>query len=382
MADQATPPQEEIHDAEVVDEGPAPDPGPGTAVATASAPPPTLTVAGSVEPADLVTRLERIRKAAEDAMEEGTDFGKIPGTDKPTLLKPGAEKLGVLFELDIQPRNEKRWEADGHLTVISHATVYHAPSGVRVGFGEGICTTREKKYAKRKQNRRCPNCDAEAVIKGKEEYGGGWLCWKKRDGCGSTWPDGAEVIESQEVGDIDNPNIADTWNTVTKMAMKRARVDAVLAVTGASALFTQDVEDNESPDTPPAGAAASTAELPAWAGETSKEEKPRAFKALAFLLQTGEGPNRDAAREVVAQIQRELGGRFPKAAFVALGYAAGKLRELDPKLAEAAAEAEEAARAKARQDAAEQGDAPAPESVDTPADWSAGAAGKDEDIPF
>lgn len=36
----------------------------------------------------------------------------------------------------------------------------------------------------------CPNCGkTEHVIKGKEEFGGGWLCWKNKGGCGEKWPD-------------------------------------------------------------------------------------------------------------------------------------------------------------------------------------------------
>lgn len=209
---------------------------------TAVAVRPALEVTPTVKASELVERLDVIRQAAEQAMTDGVDYGKVPGTDKPTLFKPGAEKLSVLFQLDVQLQNEKLW--DGlHLTVVSHATVYHAPTGSRLGYGEGVCTTRERKYAFRKQERVCPNCNMTAVIKGKAEYGGGWLCWSKKGGCNSKWPDGADVIESQPVGEIENPDLPDLWNTVVKMAEKRARVDAVLAVTGASALFTQDMED-------------------------------------------------------------------------------------------------------------------------------------------
>jgi hypothetical protein len=36
----------------------------------------------------------------------------------------------------------------------------------------------------------CPNCGkTEHVIKGKEEFGGGWLCWKNKGGCGEKWQD-------------------------------------------------------------------------------------------------------------------------------------------------------------------------------------------------
>ena len=46
-------------------------------------------------------------------------------------------------------------------------------------------------------------------------------------------------------------NVADTANTVLKMAKKRALVDAVLTVTGASDMFTQDIEDMDIPKTAP-----------------------------------------------------------------------------------------------------------------------------------
>ena len=203
---------------------------------------PGLALAPQVNAGELVARLDMIRDAADKAMREGVDFGNVPGTDKPTLFKPGAEKLGVLFQLDVQLVNDKTFDGD-HLTVVSSATVYHAPTGSRLGYGEGVCTTKERKYAYRKQERTCPSCGEAAVIKGKAEYGGGWLCWKKRDGCGAKFPDGDKSIEDQAAGEIDNPDLPDLWNTVVKMAEKRARVDAVLAVTGASALFTQDMED-------------------------------------------------------------------------------------------------------------------------------------------
>lgn len=35
---------------------------------------------------------------------------------------------------------------------------------------------------------KCPKCGKDDnVIKGKEEYGGGWLCWKWNGGCGEKW---------------------------------------------------------------------------------------------------------------------------------------------------------------------------------------------------
>ena len=36
----------------------------------------------------------------------------------------------------------------------------------------------------------CPACGADAIIKSKAEWGGGWVCYKKRGGCGVKWPEG------------------------------------------------------------------------------------------------------------------------------------------------------------------------------------------------
>ena len=203
--------------------------------------PPIAETAPEATAAELTKRLELIEEVKRIAMTEGVDYGLVPGTDKPGLFKPGAEKLAILFKLDVQPRNEPIWGPGAHLTVISRATVYHAPTGARLGYGEGICSSREHSRAYRKRERVCPACETAAVIKGKEEFGGGWLCWRKRDGCGAKFPDGDERIEAQEVGEIENPDLPDTWNAVTKMAKKRAYADAVLSVTGASAIFTQDL---------------------------------------------------------------------------------------------------------------------------------------------
>ena len=207
-----------------------------------------LAVIPTVKATELVERLSVIREAMKTAMKPNVDYGHVPGTDKPALFKPGAEKLSVLFQLDVQLVNEKVWGPGDHLTVMSRATVFHAPSGQRLGYGEGLATTREKKHSTRSAQRVCPDCGLPAIIKGKAEYGGGWVCFKKKGGCGGKWPDGSDVIESQTVGEVENPDLPDLWNTVVKMAEKRARVDAVLAVTGASALFTQDIV--EEPVTP------------------------------------------------------------------------------------------------------------------------------------
>src|SRR5262249_49394910 len=158
-------------------------------------------------------------------MKDGVHYGKIPGVDKPTLLKPGAEKLLVLFRLAPEYKSEKIWHDDGHLTVIVNCTLRHIPTDLKVAEGEGMCTTRESRYAWRRGDRVCPDCGKPAIIKGKQEYGGGWLCFKKKDGCGHTWTDDSDqgkAFAEQVIDRVPNPDLADSYNTVLKMADKRA----------------------------------------------------------------------------------------------------------------------------------------------------------------
>lgn len=70
-----------------------------------------------------------------------------------------------------------------------------------------------------------------------------WYCWAKKEGCGTTFKLNDPAIVDQQTGRIPNPDLADVYNTVLKMAVKRAHVAAILFVTCASDVFTQDVED-------------------------------------------------------------------------------------------------------------------------------------------
>ncbi len=75
----------------------------------------------------------------------------------------------------------------------------------------------------------------EDPAKAQELIGGKGFTVKKVDGKGWMIAKGGEKVEN------DNP--ADNYNTVLKMAKKRALVDAVLTATAASDIFTQDLED-------------------------------------------------------------------------------------------------------------------------------------------
>lgn len=197
---------------------------------------------GALSVGDVRSQVNLIQRVMREVMKDGQHYGTIPGTPKPTLYKAGAEKLCLTFRLDPQYDSVERYEG-AHLTVKSKCTLYHITSGQRFGSGEGSCSTRESKYAYRSAAIKCPVCGKESVIKGKEEYGGGWVCFKKKDGCGAKFKDGDATIESQPRGRAPNEDLADQYNTVLKMANKRSLVAAVLNATAASDIFTQDIED-------------------------------------------------------------------------------------------------------------------------------------------
>ena len=186
-------------------------------------------------------RGDQIKRAL---MAEGTDFGVVPGVTKAFLWKSGAETLDKAFGL-VATFSVVRVPGNGEdePPYAFHAHSYlHLGSkdGPVVGEGFGTCNPWETRYRYRNAERTCPTCGKPAVIKGKAEYGGGWLCWKKRDGCGQTWPDGSAAIEGQTAGQVENENPWDLENTIAKMAEKRAHVDGTIRATGTSGLFTQD----------------------------------------------------------------------------------------------------------------------------------------------
>lgn len=204
---------------------------------------PATTQSGELSVEQVIAQAEKIQKVMEAVMHKDEHYGVIPGTPKPTLLKPGAEKLCLVFRLDPQYSIIEKTDGD-HLTILSTCVLYHINSGMRMGSGMGSCSTKESKYAYRKSGRACPSCGIEGSIrKSKPEYGGGWYCATNNGGCNDKFKAGDPAIESQDTKRVANPDIADQYNTVLKMANKRSLVAAVLNVTAASDIFTQDLED-------------------------------------------------------------------------------------------------------------------------------------------
>jgi hypothetical protein len=195
---------------------------------------------------------ERMREVQRSLLDEGTDYGVIPGTKKKTLFKSGAEKLAEFYNFATS-YEVTRAIGDGVTTPTIHYTVkcfVHLGSvdGPIIHAGVGTANSWETKYRYRGGSRKCPECGKEAIIKGKEEYGGGWLCFMKKDGCGAKWKDGAPEIEKQEVGKVENPDPYDQDNTFAKMGKKRSYVDGIIGALAISELFTQDIGDTGAED--------------------------------------------------------------------------------------------------------------------------------------
>ena len=167
--------------------------------------------------ADVVrAQVNQIQYLMRDVLQEGTHYDTIKGCGtKPVLLQPGAEKIAYMFKLI--PRYEvSRTELGGGHREYDITCTLTDKDGQAVGVGIGLCSTLEKKYRYRKD-----------------------------------WHTGQQV---------ENPDIADVYNTVLKMAKKRAFVDAVRSTTAASDIFTQDV-DEESMQPQPVQPAADLGEL-------------------------------------------------------------------------------------------------------------------------
>jgi hypothetical protein len=204
---------------------------------------PALSIAQAVERYNAVVEFVRT------VLRPDVDYGLIPGTSKPTLLKPGAEKLTTFFGLCTRFQIIERvedWTGEQHGGEPFFYYLYRCQlwrGATLIAEADGSCNSFEQKYRYRQADRRCPACGQPTIIKGKQEYGGGWLCFAKKGGCGAKFKDGDQAIEGQQLGRVRNADIFDQVNTLQKMAEKRALIAATLLAVNASEIFTQDVED-------------------------------------------------------------------------------------------------------------------------------------------
>ncbi|EXF95764.1 hypothetical protein HK44_020365 [Pseudomonas fluorescens HK44] len=163
-------------------------------------------------------RVNLVQEVMRDIMKRETHYGTIPGTNKPTLYKPGAEVLCVTFRVAQEYKIEDlsvQGEARYRVTCMGR----HQTTGVALGEGVGECSSNEEKY-----KWRAVICKAELNATPEN------LRRKKYYKNGNT----ADQVRTEA---------ADLANTILKMACKRAMIAMTLNVTAASDIFTQDIED-------------------------------------------------------------------------------------------------------------------------------------------
>jgi hypothetical protein len=135
----------------------------------------------------------------------------------------------------------------------------------------GICSTMESKY--RYRNVADYDVTDMAIPKDakekKAEYRKQGYGMKK---VGNEWA----WVQYKDADKTENPDIADVYNTVLKMAKKRAQVDATLTCTAASDIFTQDIEDMQ----PEPVAQAPAAPRPAPAPRQQPEPEPAEYNDI------------------------------------------------------------------------------------------------------
>lgn len=239
-----------------------------------------------------LARRSAIIEFARRIMVKDQDFGEIPGASKPTLLKPGAEKLCNFFWLEPEftpVAEEVDWtgaQHGGEPFCYARYRCRLVRNGRIVGAGEGSCNSWESKYRYRwvaedqipkgidvsnlpKRDGRRTLSEFEFAIDRAETtgpYGKPAEHWQKfRDairngtarpvekstkrGTAIAW----ELQEGTTQYRVPAADAADLVNTIQKMAQKRALIAATLIAVSASEFFTQDVEDS-SPGLHPAEA--------------------------------------------------------------------------------------------------------------------------------
>lgn len=142
------------------------------------------------------------------------DYGKITGTKKRSLLKPGAEKLLKLFGLGVRFKLvDKEVDRFANFAMyVYKAEVYHLRTSVIIAECDAAANSQEIKYKSR----------TSWITSGKDKSG-------------------KPIRESKK----EETPICDVLNTLMKMAQKRAMIGATILATQASDYFTQDMEDDK-----------------------------------------------------------------------------------------------------------------------------------------
>lgn len=185
---------------------------------------------GEIMPiAAIQQNIGRIQLLKETVLKEDRDFGTIPGTPKPSLFKPGAELVNLMFGVSVDPdRDGLREEigTDEHgvpYYTVTVRMVFKTRTGLFLGASYGSASSLEEKY---KWRRATGPKEFEATVDGRKrvKFGRG--------------KNGSEY-ETQQI----RTEVEDIKNTILQMAMKRAEVSGTKRVHALSGMFGQDLED-------------------------------------------------------------------------------------------------------------------------------------------
>ena len=83
--------------------------------------------AGRLSPGEVADRTKWLRQVTKAALVEGIDFGVIPGTDRPSLLQPGAQVLLRAADLGFSVTRLDDADFDARRSVTYRATTATAP---------------------------------------------------------------------------------------------------------------------------------------------------------------------------------------------------------------------------------------------------------------
>jgi hypothetical protein len=198
-------------------------------------------------------QVEKIEAVVREVMVKDVHYTTLPGCERPCLLKPGAEKLAMVFRLAASYERTRRDLPHDHREYEIICSLTHFPTGQIIGQGLGLASSMESRYRWRDEweNTQKPvpplywRMRSSNPEKALSLIAGRGFAVKKFD---NEWFIAKHSSERRE-----NPDIADTWNTVLKMARKRSLTDAILTCTAASDCFSredpedEDLEDESSP---------------------------------------------------------------------------------------------------------------------------------------
>lgn len=233
----------------------------------------SMVPSGRMAVAEVVQHAMVVQEVMQAVMKPGLHYGKVPGTDKPTLFKAGAEKLCMVFKIGDDYRMEDLSTPDVVRYRITCVGI-HTPSGATLGQGVGECSGSEEKYKWRRAV--CDEeFDATPQHLRREKFG-------KAKGGG--------FYKQKQV----RTEPSDLANTVLKMAAKRAKLAMVLNVLAVSDMFNQDLEDLDDTlrehltedDAQPQASQAQQAEPQQWPDDKFAEQLVRWTKAVGAGLKS------------------------------------------------------------------------------------------------